>query len=72
VRPAALSNPAPRGSRSNESLIKPLPQPDLAMPGRNTRLSNKINPPESINELIWTALTLSRPFGTCAEFFRSL
>jgi hypothetical protein len=35
-------------------------------------LSNKINPPESINELIWTALTLSRPFGTCAEFFRSL
>jgi hypothetical protein len=35
-------------------------------------LSNKINPTESINELIWTALTFSRPFGTCAEFFRSL
>jgi hypothetical protein len=77
VRPAALSNPSRRGSRSNESLVKPLPptrfsNADLAIPGRNTRLSNKINPTESINELIWTALTFSRPFGTCAEFFRSL
>ena len=38
------------------------------MPDRNTHLSNKINPTESINELIWTALTFSRPFETRADF----
>jgi hypothetical protein len=29
-----------------------------------TRLANKINAARSTNPLIWTALTLSRPFGT--------
>ena len=50
----------------------PYPQPDFAIPGGNSRLSNKINPTDSTNQLIWTALIFSRPFGTCAEFFRSL
>jgi hypothetical protein len=42
VRPAALSNP--------------YPQPGFAMQGRSIRLSNKINPPKSNIQLIWTAL----------------
>jgi hypothetical protein len=37
------------------------PQPDFAMPGRNTRLSNKINPTESTNQLTWTALIFRLP-----------
>ena len=68
MRPAALSNPSPE----DEPQSNPYPQPDFAIPGGNTRLSNEINPTESTNQLIWTALIFSRPFGTCAEFFRSL
>jgi hypothetical protein len=41
---------------------QPIPnQPDFAMPGRNTRWSNKINPTESTNQLIRTALVISAP-----------
>ena len=39
-------------------------QPDFAISGRGTILSNEINPTESMNHLIWTALTLSLPCGT--------
>jgi hypothetical protein len=45
-----------KGPGATNSQSNPYPQPDFAMPGGNTRLSNKINPTESINELIWTAL----------------
>jgi hypothetical protein len=51
--------------RMNHPLgIRPSPQPDFAWGGYGTRLSNKINAAGSTNPLIWTALTLSRPFGT--------
>jgi hypothetical protein len=43
----------------------PYPQPHSAMAGGSTRLSNKINASGSTNPLIWTALILGRPSGTC-------
>jgi hypothetical protein len=65
VRPAALSNASPIRSRMNiPSESSPHPQPDFACGGCAPRLSNKINAAGSTNPLIWTALTLSRPFGT--------
>src|SRR3984885_14846807 len=45
------------------------------MPGCSSSLSNKINATGSTNPLIWTALTLSRPYGTQfgrVEFSRRL
>ena len=48
-----------KGPGATNSQSNPYPQPDLAMPGGNTRLSNKIHPTESTNQLIWTALTRS-------------
>ena len=51
--------------RMNHPLgIRSSPQPDFACRGCGTRLSNKIHAAGSTNPLIWTALTLSRPFGT--------
>jgi hypothetical protein len=44
--------------------IRPSPQPDFAWGGYGTRLSDKINAAGSTHPVIWTALTLSRPFGT--------
>jgi hypothetical protein len=64
VRPAALSNlssEAVPDAPPNQALT---PQPDFAMADCCTRLANKINAARSTNPLIWTALTLSRPFGT--------
>ena len=55
MRPAALSNP----SRRTNPQSNPYPQPDFAIPGGNSRLSNKINPTDSPNQLIWTALALT-------------
>jgi hypothetical protein len=40
------------------------PQPDSTIPGRGTILSNEIDATESTNQLIWTALLFSRPYGT--------
>ena len=56
---------APCGSLQSfpedESPIKPLPPTRFRNPGGNTRLSNEINPTESTNQLIWTALNAWRP-----------
>jgi len=38
------------------------------MPGRNTRLSNKISPTESTNQLILTALILGYPINLVPAF----
>ena len=38
-----------------------LPQPDFAIPGRGTSLSNKIKPTESTNQLISTVLAACSP-----------
>jgi hypothetical protein len=61
VRPAALSNPSREGSRSNGFPIKPLPPTRFRKAGGNIRLANRINPTESTNQLIWTALIFHRP-----------
>jgi hypothetical protein len=66
VRTAALSNLSSEAvpdapSLPNQALT---PQPDFAMTDCCTRLANKINAARSTNPLIWTALTLSRPFAT--------
>ena len=63
VRPAAFSNPSRQGPRSNESQIKPLPPTRSRKAAGNTRLSNKINPTESTNQPIWTALHPHGPDG---------
>ena len=41
-----------KGPGATNSQSNPYPQPDFAMPGGNTRLSNKIHPIESTNQLI--------------------
>jgi hypothetical protein len=61
VRPAALSNPSREGSRSNGFPIKPLPPTRFRNAGGNIRLANRINPTESTNQLIWTALIFQWP-----------
>ena len=49
-----------------------LHQPDFAVRDSGTTVSNEINPTESINHLIWTAMTLSRPCGTESGLSRRL
>ncbi len=71
--PPAKRKPSPEGlghrwtmilSAVGAALFRSATQPDFATSGRSTSLSNEINATESTNQLIWTALTLNRPFGT--------
>jgi hypothetical protein len=54
VRPAALLIFA-RGTAPAEPSLGMKSLPRFAMPGRSTRLSNKINLTVSTSQLIWTA-----------------
>jgi hypothetical protein len=56
--------PRKRSEMNHPLGIRPSPQPDFACRGCGTRLSNNINTTGSTHPLIWTALALSRPFGT--------
>jgi hypothetical protein len=65
VRPAALSKPSSE-ALPDEPSPRAGPHPNLISlcRGCGTRLSNNINATGSTHPLIWTALTLSRSFGT--------
>jgi hypothetical protein len=79
--PSAKREPSPEGlgnrwtmipSAVGAALSRSATQPDFATSGRSTSLSSEINATETTNQLIWTALTLSRPRGTELEAVQRL